>query len=206
MDASKCLLGLSLSDWDHLAKSLALLAALVFFAYKAISGYMVTNMSLKLACTRQPSNKGNLDDLALSITLLKGDRGSVAIHDATVRLYGADGVGLGPIPLTSIDRLTLDPDSSGNANRKKVAWDTSLDSKPCLNLTPGDEMTLSSYCQVSSAGVWRAEVVVLGRRVFSPFVAQWRGSLIALPLTPKERHDATGRLQRPAEVRPGRRR
>ena len=192
MDASTNLLGLPLSDWDHLTKALALLAALLFFAYKAISGYMVTNMSLKLACTRQPSDQSH-DDLTLSITLLKGDRGSVAIHDATVRLYRADGGDNDkpePIPLTSIKRLSFNTVSSGSANGKKVAWDAPSRSKPYLNLTPGDEMTLSAYCQVASAGVWRVEVVVLGSRLFSPFVAQWRGSLIALPLTPKQRHDA----------------
>ena len=52
MDPSQTLLGLPLRDWDHLAKALALLAALVFFAYKVASGFMVTNMSLKLACAR----------------------------------------------------------------------------------------------------------------------------------------------------------
>jgi hypothetical protein len=190
MDDSQILLGLSLSDWEHLSKALALLGALLFFGYKVVSGFMVTNMSLKPGCARQPTADEKFDDLTISVTLSKGDRGSVAIHDAAARLYDAAGVGSDPVPLNSIARLSFVSQAIGNITQKKIAWDVRSKSSPFLKLTPGDEMTLSAHCKVSSIDTCRVEVIVLGQRINSSFTAQWRGSVVVVPLTPKQRRDA----------------
>lgn len=190
---------LNLDDWDHLAKVLALLGALLFFSYKAFAGYHVTNMCLRLALTRQPSVDAEQDDVAISVMLTKGDRGSVAIHDAQALLVGPNNLNLGPFQLHSIDRWTFRTTTVGTVQVKKIICGHAAKQIPYLNLTPGDEMTLSSYCQVPSTDPWRVEVVVIGRRHGPRFrflseqgVAQWRGSSVTLPLTPKQRFEARG--------------
>ena len=187
---------LNLDDCEHLAKVLALLGALFFFSYKGFAGYHVTNMGLRLAFIRQPSVDAERDDVAISVTLTKGDRGSVAIHDARAVLIGPSALKLGPFELHSIDRWSFKTTTVGTVQIKKIVCGQGAKQIPYLNLTPGDEMTLSCYCQVPSTDAWRIEVVVIGRRHGPRFrflseqgVAQWRGSSVTLPLTPKQRFE-----------------
>jgi hypothetical protein len=182
------LFGLSLADWDHLAKVLALFAALAFFVYKVASGFMITNMSLKLVSLRRPATR-DFDDVVTTVTLVKGDRGTVAIHDASARAFMSSNQSPEPVTLHSTVRQSYSTSHKLGIQQLLINWKQQSSSSPFLNLTPGDEMTLTAHHRVPIAEACRIDVVVLGKRIRSPFVAQWRGSSISLPLTPRERRD-----------------
>ena len=66
-------------------KIIAVVAAAIFFFYKALTGYLVTNMSIELSLSRRRADD-NYDYLAVVVTLTKGDRGTVRIQDAKARI------------------------------------------------------------------------------------------------------------------------
>jgi hypothetical protein len=189
MEHSQIVLGLSLVDWEHVAKVAAVIGALTFFSYKVVSGYLITNMSIRLSCLRQPTSDVALDDLVFSVTLIKGDRGTVAIHDASARLFDDAGTPIATVALYSAARQSYKSERFGAVDRKCINWVAQSTKSPFLNLSPGEEMTLASRHRISSAIVCRVDAIVLGRRTTSSYVAQWRGCAIALPLTPKQRRD-----------------
>jgi hypothetical protein len=148
-------------------------------------------MSIRLSCLRQPTSDAAFDDLVLSATLIKGDRGTVAIHDASARLFDDVGTPVATVALHSAARQSYKSERLGAVDRKCINWDSRSIKSPFLNLSPGEEMTLASSHRISSAAVCRVDAIVLGRRTTSWYLAQWRACAIALPLTPKQRRDAS---------------
>jgi hypothetical protein len=147
-------------------------------------------MTLRLDCVRRPTADEASDDLRISVTVIKGDRGTVAIHDAAVQLSPASGPPFATVALHSLERQSYRSEDSAGKSRKRIRWDKHSSESPFLNLSPGEEMTFGAYHRIPSTDVCRVEAIVLGKRTTSPAVAQWRGSAFVLPLTPKERRDA----------------
>jgi hypothetical protein len=86
-DTSALLGPLSLSDWDHLAKALGIFGAGAFFAYKAVTGYHLANLSLATSHRRQPiSDSSGHDHLVIDIALSKGERGTIKLRGGSVRV------------------------------------------------------------------------------------------------------------------------
>lgn len=174
-----------LGDARHVAEIIALLSGAAFFAYKAISGYLITNVSIKLRCVRQHIPGATDDHLKVTITLEKGDRGTVQIHDVQARVCTAIGK-LPPIFETDFDSLGVDRrsfkhKSFGNTERAVINWDRLSQTSPFLNLSPGEKTDFSFLAKVPSGIPCMIYCCVLGRRRGSPRIAQWRASSVSLP-------------------------
>jgi hypothetical protein len=174
------------TTFDHAKTVIEILAygaALVFFLYKAIAGYLITQMGLTIACKRAHSTTAGNDHLAVVATLKKGKTGTLRLHDAQARLTLPTG-SLPPIELIGVERLTfvVDRVKWPGTTRRKIEW--RLASNPFLNLAPGDQGQFSCSTVVPSDAPVKVEVVVLGQRLRSLVRSQWRASTVSLPLQP----------------------
>ena len=173
------------ADLRHFAEVFALISAGGFFLYKAISGYLVTNLSLKLSCVRQRIPGGKEDYVKATLTMEKGDRGTVKIHDVlgTVCTIGDMKT---PIASTTFDSLGMDRRSFkqipfGNTHRAEIIWNKLSETQPFLNLSPGEKTHVSFLATVPTGEPYVIYLVVLGQRRFSRRMAQWRASTVSLP-------------------------
>src|SRR5215471_551175 len=108
---------LTLGEWESISKIIGFLAAAVFFTYKALSGYFVTNMSVKLTCHRQQKTPTD-DYLVVSVYLSKGAAGSVNIHDAQARVRHSGKCEAKP--LLGLCRLSYTTGQTGSAEQKLI--------------------------------------------------------------------------------------
>jgi hypothetical protein len=156
-------------------KIIAVVAAAIFFFYKALTGYLVTNMSIELSLSRRRADD-NYDYLAVVVTLTKGDRGTVRIQDAKARITEG-ATPLPPIPLVGVNRLTH------VQQELPKDWSMASSKNPFLNLSPGEKAQFVTYGRISRAEVCVVEVAILGKLLwnFSRF-GQWRASAVSLPL------------------------
>jgi len=146
-----------LADARHLAEIMALLSAAVFFAYKAISGYLITKLTIKRRSMRQHIPGANHDHLKVTITLEKGDRGTVQIHDVQGRVCTANG----KLPLVfetdldslGVDRRSFKHKSFGNTERALINWEKLSQTSPFLNLSPGEKTDFSFLAKVLLASL-----------------------------------------------------
>jgi hypothetical protein len=174
----------TLENARTLAEICAYAAALVFFIYKALAGYLVTDLRLKVECKRTHTDDPTTDRLSISATAKKGQKGLLKLHDAQARV---SVVGTVPqiLELTGIERLTFckDTDKWPGKTRRKIVWQTAT-KNPFLNLAPGDEGQFSCACEITRSLAATVEVVILGRRLLSCKRGQWRSSVVSLPIHP----------------------
>ena len=171
-------------DWKHLAEIVALLAAAAFFVYKLLAGYLFPNLSLELSSCREPIGITGKDALVVTVTLSKGDRGSIRLHDGLVTIKHESPPHMVNERLLGFHRLTSIPTSLGIIQRREIVPDTLSRSAPLLRLTPGDKIIMAAHSQVPSTEICVVEVTLLGKRDGSRKFGQWRGSLISLPKRP----------------------
>jgi hypothetical protein len=160
------------------AESLALFCAAGFFLYKVRTGYLIVNLSLRVSCFRQTASV-NSDYLVVSIELSKGDRGSILIHDAQIRITGPDETDI-PGTLDDLKRYTYR--NAGGRPGKELVWGQTSQTKPFLRMTPGDRTRISWCKEIPKDKPCKVELAVLGRRDFSFRYGQWRASCHSLPL------------------------
>ena len=158
----------------------AYLAAAFFFLYKVVSGYLITNMSVRIGCNRQ-SLEGTSDLLAVTLTLLKGNLGSVRIHDVVVRSNVCR------IPEMTdfrkqLWRLGYKTNTQEAGHPLKILLDTRSISSPFINLGPGEETQFASYSMVPKTEVCHIDAVLVGRRIYGRAVCQWRISTVSFPV------------------------
>ena len=176
----------ALSVVKTIVEILAYFSAFLFFAFKAWSGYFITNMSVRISCSRQRDISDRTTDLlTVTLILLKGDLGSVQIHDIQVRNNDCpipEMEGLGKELWRLKDRR--DEQKPGEPTRVLCNWEHNK-SRPFVNLGPGEETQLSWYCKVKSGDVCKIEVVIAGRpaRTWPTTTCQWRISAVSLPPT-----------------------
>lgn len=161
---------ISWEETKNFAEVVALFSAALFFLYKFRSGYLIVNLSLKVTCTRISSKLTNKNYLVINVHLSKGDRGSLVLYDAQLRL-DCEGEKK-TISLDGIERLSDEG--------RKIKWVTST-SYPYLNITPNEEAVFSHYCEIEADKPYRVEVVILGRKALSFKTGQWRASCVSLP-------------------------
>ena len=157
----------------------AYVAALVFFIYKVLTGYLITGLSLKVECVRVHSDDPACDQLSITATAKKGKTGTLRLHDAQARVTV---VGHAPqiLDLAGIERLTFKPDITKwpGKTRRKISWKRAK--HPFLNLAPGDEGQFSTACEVPRNLPATVEVVILCRRLLGLRRSQWRSSTVSL--------------------------
>ena len=156
------------------AEFVAYSSAGAFLIYKVLSGYFITDLSMKISCERFTRAPGT-DYVAVTAILKKGDKGTIRIHDARVRIT-SDGKVVDEQEMKGVDRLsfTTDPD-----DRKRINFDR-LAKKKWLSLPPGDETQFAGLCSAPQEVPCLVEVVILGRKLWGGKVAQWRGSAVSL--------------------------
>jgi hypothetical protein len=164
---------------EHIATALGIAAAGVFFLYKAFAGYQVVNLDLQLTLERRLSNQLDTDWLKVDVLVSKGDRGTLELHDAKVRVY-RPGMAVSEEPLVGVARLSALNFTAARRVRRIVKWEPSADS-PFLNLTPGEKTSLGCFLNVHSGAAYVVEAVVIGRRMRSSYLGQWRASTTSLP-------------------------
>ena len=134
----------------------AYLAALTFFLYRALSGYFVIDMSIKVSAERKRKPEaGEMDYLGVKVEVKKGERGGVRLHDAKVRLRSAvrNAILSGPVDLSTIERTNRTdpmPDPPNLPLRARIDWTKLPTDAPTLNLPPGDETQLSAFFEVDT--------------------------------------------------------
>src|SRR5262245_3641307 len=126
-------LSLTATEWKDLTEAFAWVAASLFFGYKAAAGYLVINLSVSARARRQSARNRHKDDLVIMVRLAKGDRGSLVLEDAAVRVRPGPQE---PIPLQGQGRLSHKTETSGPRRRRHILWTPSR-SAPFLRLTPG---------------------------------------------------------------------
>jgi hypothetical protein len=165
---------------------LAYFFAFLFFLFKVVSGYFVANLSVGIECSRQSDPADKMTDLlTVTLTLSKGDLGSVQIHDIQVRNNGS--------PIKEMESLYKElwrlPDERNEKAGKptEVIWDDDYRKKrsPFITLGPGEQTQLASYCKVRSNQVCEIRAIIAGRAVWRPWTpsCQWRVSAVCLPRT-----------------------
>jgi hypothetical protein len=186
---------------------LAYISALIFFVFRVSSGYFVVDMAISVDCERKRKPGAESKDyLGISVALKKGERASVQLHDAQVRISSciSDQV-LGPFSLTTVwrtNRTDLEPDIEASRNlcpelkpkqnkrptthRAQIDWTCIPQDTPRINLPPGDESKLAACVEVDQDIPYMIEVVVLARTIWAKRrngrFGQWRGSKVSLPI------------------------
>jgi hypothetical protein len=174
----------------NIATTFALAAGGGYFIWKARSGYQIINVKLSLATSRSPiADSTDRDHLSISATFAKGDRGSVFIEDAQVRVKPATEVAR-EMPLAGVERLSNQAITKGTRVRHQVLWNTRSEDSPFLNLTPGEETQFGCYIDVPRDQPCSVEVVFLGHRPSSTRIGQWRASGVSMPSAPDRKASA----------------
>ena len=163
-------------------QTFAYLAAGGFFLYKIVTGYLMTNLSVEISCRRERSQKNEKDNLVVTANLSKGERGSVNLHDAQVKVSW-DG-GSVTKPLIGADRRSLKAEVVGKSKRNVVNWEERSAKSPFLRLTAGESCQFAAHFEVPSAQICEIELAVLGMKQAGFRVGQWRASTISLPTKP----------------------
>jgi hypothetical protein len=154
--------------------------AFLFFLYKLYIGQFTTNLSLKISCKRANSNDPGKDQLAVVVTVKKGENGLIKPLVANVRVLE---LGSKTPHDGSLDLKRVGYRRSGVFKIKidAIDWNVAKKHWPLLNFPPGDESQFACYFEVSSAEICQIDVVLMGKRSFKFKTSQWRASDISLP-------------------------
>jgi hypothetical protein len=165
-----------------------------YFLYRASRGAFTHNLSLSLKCRRKPNPNADRDYLALTVNISKGERYTVELHDAAVRVSWPNGeqISTRVSPLSEVDRKHTKPeklsakDWKGNVipghflERRLIVFGEMAWVDPFLRLAPGDQTQFSCCFDVPHAAVCTLEVVVVGKRAWPSWLTG-RGSKRAWP-------------------------
>jgi hypothetical protein len=187
--------------WAEFVKNCAEALAIIvggggYFLYRSLRGAFTSNLSLSLSCARTKIPDTTEDWVAVKAKLSKGDRYSIELHDAQIRVSGP-GVTTVCERFVGIDRRSYDTepikDDKGNAigkTRKAIAFDRIAKSVPLLVLTPGEQTQFAHYVKVPSNSICTLEVVVVAKRWYHRWLrwepnadklGQWRASAVSMP-------------------------
>jgi hypothetical protein len=185
----------------------AYIAALLFFYYRARSGYLMVDMGISVDCERKRKpGSGNKDYLGISVALKKGERAGLVLHDAQVRITNCSTHQVvGIYPLTTIWRANrtgkvADSEASSKlcpeerprrtslpeTSRAQIDWTCIPGDFPRINLPPGDESKLAAFVEVDADVPYMVEAIVLAQTIFLGCIknrfGQWRAAKVSLPL------------------------
>jgi hypothetical protein len=174
---------------EDVIKILTFTAALIFFAYKLLVGWLFINLNLKVEPERINMD-AQMDHFVIKLTLAKGSIDSLWLEDVQLRFSEMTETdnGFTPVHISKIKPLGLQKrDFPPNGkNDISALWEGEK-----LNyyvLSPKEEATFSTYTTVKKGKVILVEVIVLGTRPFygmeykSRKPIQWRSSVIVLPV------------------------
>jgi hypothetical protein len=174
---------------EEVIKILTFSAALIFFTYKLLAGWLFINLNVKIEPERM-NRDANTDHLVLKLTLEKGSIDSLWLKDIQFRCSEITETNneLKQIPVGKIKPIGMhktDFSSNGN-NDISALWEG--EKQEYYVLSPNENGTFSTYTTVAKGKVILVEVIVLGTRPFYGIqdklrrTIQWRSSLIVLPV------------------------
>ena len=162
-----------------------LLGGGVLWYYKWKAGYEVINLSLDLQCNRTPKD-ADTDLLVLFLTLNKGDRATLDVHDVQARFTIGDQVKV--IPFIGFERSTYDTEqlpASGHpaTKRRVIVWTKRAETSPFLRLTPGESTRVSLQYpgKLLKTETCFIEVAVLGIQASGKKGGQWKATYVSVP-------------------------
>jgi hypothetical protein len=173
-----------LKDWVDIAKGTVETVAVLVGGYYALqrvrAGNKIVNLSLKVVCDRLARN-GQKDLLRVVLSIEKGDRSTIQIHDLEVRINGA------PAPWRTAWRDQVFRFTSANQTHAtppylKLTWGTPSTDAYFLNFSPGEKTEFANYCEVDHGLACQVETAVLGVELKSGYRSQWRASAVSLPV------------------------
>ena len=169
-------------EWLEIAKTATEVAAFsgatMFFGYKAVTGYLIVNVSLSARANRVRAD-ADWDHLAVAATIEKGSSGSLELHEAKARVSWTGTAE--EHSLVGIERLSYVTDPNP-PHRKRLTFGGVSRSRPVLRLAPGEHATFSAALKVPQSEVCMIEVAVTGRLTSGWKQGQWRTSIVALPI------------------------
>lgn len=157
----------------QVAQFVALVGAGLFFLIKLGQGWFMVNMSLSGSTDRRVGEDGT-DDLAVSLTVTKGNYGSAQIHDTVVRVEWDGGSSFAE--LIGTERLSVSQRRPYKVNRSFQQSQI----RHYYRLPPGEATTWSCRVQVPTGQTCIVEAVVIGRQWPNRRSAQWRCSLVSM--------------------------
>ena len=175
----------SLQIWKTRAEILAYVFAFLFFLFKAHVGYFTTSLSVGLTCKRSPIPKRDdepeNDNLAVIMTLEKGDNGTVRLVQVEVRVSGLDSEWVQKEPL-ELRRLDYDRRAVLQGEKDAIHWDRAKARWRFMQFPPGDSSQFAWHFRVPSGEACQVEVVLMGKGRWPKIrTSQWRASDISLP-------------------------
>lgn len=171
---------ITLEEAKQLAEIFAVGSAGGYFLYKLISGYFIVNLTINLNCDRQVSQAPDKDLIAVIVTLDKEDRGSLELHDASVKVEYKGGSEV--IKLVGFERNSYGPHGSFDKGFKEMNWAVRSKKSPFLRMTPGEKTQLTAICLVPSHKECIVQASVLGKKTKSWKIGQWKAACVSLPL------------------------
>lgn len=176
--------------------------------YKRKAGYEVVNLSLDLQCHRTPQD-ADTDLLVLSLTLTKGERATLDVHDVQARFTTRERVTI--IPFIGFERSTYKCEQlpvSGRCSivrwginwsgilriftkqprrrtieRRVIDWTKRAETSPFLRLTPGESTRISILYpdKLLKNEMCFIEVAVLGKQANGKKGGQWKATYVSVP-------------------------
>lgn len=170
---------------DKIFQVLVIVFAFEFFVYKLLTGWLISNLNVKIEAERMWSEELK-DHLAVKLILTKGGIDSVwlkKIHLKVSEVISDDRSK--NICINEIEPLNYEKRSLKDPND---LWNGPVKSRYTISL--GEEACFSAYQPVDSGKVIAIEVLVLGTRFFygiesfssTEMSIQWRSSVIVLPV------------------------
>lgn len=160
-----------LQQCELVSRIAAFVAVAAFVLYKLFAGFHLSNMSIELSLKRGHRSEQQ-DILAITIALVKGDRGTIKLLNAAARVI-CDG-DRKAIDLPGLQRLHT-------GELRKGVWQVS-DRRPYLYFTPGEKTVFGTHATVPHGSPCIVEVVFAGKTPIYWRSGQWRASCVSLPL------------------------
>ncbi|HXB94106.1 MAG TPA: hypothetical protein VNU70_03070 [Puia sp.] len=170
-------------DLTKILKILGAAAAVLFFAYKLLTGWLFINLNVSIEPDRKPAG-GDRDHLALKVMLSKGSIDSLWVRDIECRVSAMvpGEAGFTPERIT-----TVKPQGMKKAKKLNSQDYWSGETAPYYVLSPKEEATFTAYTTVGAQQVILVEVIIVGTRPFYGIEfkngkpIQWRSSIVSLP-------------------------
>lgn len=182
--------------YKNLAELLALGLAALYFVYKFLAGYFRLNLSLSVSYDRQESIEEGFDDHVIRLFLMKGNEGTLELHDvqARVKINGEECYYKFPGVIRSA--YVENSDEYAPARKAQVDWHRSHPNSSFIKMTPNEKTELGLHCRIASSAICNVTVLVVGRKIFSklhpiifwmipPRMGQWKVSTVSLPILRK---------------------
>ena len=163
---------IGLDHVETLTKVLAFSGATAFFAWKVLTGWLITNLSLTIEAVRAPHPS---DLVAVKLVLSKGTNDTLYLNQAILRVNDEAAEEGCFYPLNVSRNSTQKQSVSG---RYSVLW--KADEKRRLSLAPSETMQLSALISIPRSHPALIEAVVVGgRRFWGDY--EWRSSVAVSP-------------------------